>query len=318
MTISARPTRHSVPNHNHNRVGAVATTAPILDRDRAIDAWIAELYQAAMRPHGWQEFLVSLAEALHLDPMMVVAIGTEGRDVRHIGMDDGPERAALVRLSPNLLGAKRLRDEMCRLALERTARSRFLDRLPIGLLVVDARGRVLEATRVASEILDSADGLVQRDGLEASTANDTNALRRAIGAVASPGADPETRERLCLKRPSGARPWTLEISRVERGSADGAATLPAAAAVVISDGEQDLERDPEALRVYYGLTPAESELAMLLVGGHSLEQAAKRRGVSRNTARGQLKRIFAKTGTNRQAELVRLVLSGPTALGSRH
>ena len=45
--------------------------------------------------------------------------------------------------------------------------------------------------------------------------------------------------------------------------------------------------------------------------------AAERRGVSRNTARGQLKRIFAKTGTNRQAELVRMVLQGPAGYARR-
>ena len=44
--------------------------------------------------------------------------------------------------------------------------------------------------------------------------------------------------------------------------------------------------------------------------GRSLDEAAKDRGVTRNTARTQLKQVFAKTGTKRQGELVRLVLSG--------
>jgi DNA-binding CsgD family transcriptional regulator len=54
----------------------------------------------------------------------------------------------------------------------------------------------------------------------------------------------------------------------------------------------------------------------LLSRGLSLEQAADQRGVSLNTARGQLKRIFSKTQTNRQAELVRLVLQGPAGFSA--
>jgi DNA-binding CsgD family transcriptional regulator/PAS domain-containing protein len=314
MTISARPTSNGSTNRNPAHLGAVRTTPPVLDRDRAIDAWIAELYQAAIRPDGWQRFLVSLAEALRLDRMVVVGMGCEGRELRHFVVEGAAERSALARLGPNLHAAKRLRDQLCQAALERRAGRQLLDRLAVGTLVVDARGRVIQSNRVARDILEMGDGLTQRDGLEAANATDTAALRSAINAVASAGADPVARERLSLIRPSGARPWMVEITRVERDTTDGAAALSAAAAVVVSDGEQASEPSTDALRTYYGLTPAESELAMLLADGLSLEQAGERRGVSRNTARGQLKRIFAKTQTNRQAELVRLILCGPAGL----
>ena len=51
-------------------------------------------------------------------------------------------------------------------------------------------------------------------------------------------------------------------------------------------------------------------LGGLGAGGHSLEEAAGHRGVTMNTARSQLKQIFFKTGTSRQSEVVRLVLTG--------
>jgi DNA-binding CsgD family transcriptional regulator len=53
----------------------------------------------------------------------------------------------------------------------------------------------------------------------------------------------------------------------------------------------------------------------LLAEGHALEEVASRRAVTINTARSQLKQVFAKTDTRRQGELVRLVLTGVASLG---
>ena len=67
----------------------------------------------------------------------------------------------------------------------------------------------------------------------------------------------------------------------------------------------------DALKQVYGLTPAESRLAKMLVRGESLSVTAEKLGVTHNTVRNQLKSIFAKTDTNRQSELVGLILSTP-------
>ena len=64
------------------------------------------------------------------------------------------------------------------------------------------------------------------------------------------------------------------------------------------------------LRHLYDLTRAEADLTWLLADGLSLEEAAEKRGVTLNTARSQLKRVFTKTGARRQSELVRIVLGG--------
>ena len=285
-----------------------------LDRDRAIDAWIAEVYEAALRREGWESFLVLLAEAIHVDPDVVSAIANEGRELRELPSLDGPERADLARLSPNLRQARALRERLHNLVIERDANAQLLDRIAVGAILVDACGRVMRSNRVGRHILALADGLRNREGLEGATPTDTACLRRSIAVTAASGADPAARERLSLSRPSGKRLWMVEVIRVERDAADGAAAPAAAVTVLVTDGEQAGAPSPDALHCYYGLTPAEAELASFLAEGLSLEQAAARRGVSRNTARGQLKRIFSKTGTNRQAELVGLVLRGPSAL----
>jgi DNA-binding CsgD family transcriptional regulator len=65
--------------------------------------------------------------------------------------------------------------------------------------------------------------------------------------------------------------------------------------------------EPALLARAFGLTLAEARLAALLATGIALEAAAQRLGVSRETARTQLKAVFAKTETHRQSELVALL-----------
>lgn len=64
---------------------------------------------------------------------------------------------------------------------------------------------------------------------------------------------------------------------------------------------------PELLQALFDLTPAEARVASMLVDGLSVDTISETHGVSRNTVRTQLKSVFAKTGVDRQADLVRLL-----------
>lgn len=64
------------------------------------------------------------------------------------------------------------------------------------------------------------------------------------------------------------------------------------------------------LREAYGLTPAEERLALLILQGLRLAEAEAVLGIRHSTARTHMKRIYAKTGTRRQVELVRLLMMG--------
>jgi DNA-binding CsgD family transcriptional regulator len=68
------------------------------------------------------------------------------------------------------------------------------------------------------------------------------------------------------------------------------------------------------LRSHFGLTQAEARLALHLVAGETLRCAAVKLSITYETARSQLKSIFKKTRTHRQAELVVVIL---TALPGR-
>jgi DNA-binding CsgD family transcriptional regulator len=70
-----------------------------------------------------------------------------------------------------------------------------------------------------------------------------------------------------------------------------------------------------AAAVVYGLSPGQMRLAALVVAGHDLAGAAERLGISVNTARTHLQRMFDKTGVRSQPALVRVLLSAVAPAG---
>ena len=79
------------------------------------------------------------------------------------------------------------------------------------------------------------------------------------------------------------------------------------AIVLLRDPEHLVNFDDD-LQQLYGLTPTEASIVGELINGRSVHSIGRTHRVSTNTLRTQLKSIFAKTGTQRQAELVSLVL----------
>lgn len=67
----------------------------------------------------------------------------------------------------------------------------------------------------------------------------------------------------------------------------------------------------ELTGVIYDLTPAEARLAVAVGRGRELSRLSTDWNVSNETLRSQLKAVFAKTGVNRQVELVRLLAGAP-------
>ncbi|WP_426437854.1 helix-turn-helix transcriptional regulator [Bradyrhizobium genosp. P] len=83
--------------------------------------------------------------------------------------------------------------------------------------------------------------------------------------------------------------------------------LGARAILLIRDLEGNAAFDQTLLATTFELTPAQARLAVMLARGDSVEEAARQIGVAVSTARNQLKTIFQRTGTHRQAELVALL-----------
>lgn len=184
-----------------------------------------------------------------------------------------------------------------------------LNLLAVGVVLVEDSGQILSANRVAQQILERCDGLSVSGGrLLAAYSRDHAALGRSIATAA---AAMPTSGALACARPSGRRALSVVVRALRRHAPP---ERPGFVAVFITDPEQEMAAEAQDFAGLYGLTPAEARLASSLVRGMSPAQAAGALGLTVNTVRTHLKRIFSKTETRRQSDLVRLLLTGPAPL----
>lgn len=220
---------------------------------------------------------------------------------------DDTDLALGDQLVPHLARAYEIHRKMWEMA----ALARTQDRIPTGLVMLDALARPIHANASARRISKLADGLsIETSGLRVDAPDDQEQLELALEAALRPGVRAESTvfRTLTVQRPSGLRPFTLTVRPLLEDRPES--TLHDARAVLyISDLEFSSRREVQALRGRYGLTGAEGQLVSLLCAGLSLESVAAQRKVSIHTVRSQLKQVFAKTSTSRQSELVGRVLS---------
>lgn len=219
---------------------------------------------------------------------------------RQAGAFGEAEMAVVRYLMPHLDCALRVHSRVSHLEERLAASSSALDHFPWAVVLIDSHGRPVLLNRAAQRIFEQNDGLsCTSAGVEASAPDVTEALRET-GTLAVP-------------RPSCRRPY--EVLIVPLPVHTPFAQAPSAvAAMFISDPEDDRPADSAILRKLYGLTGAEARMAAALLEGKTTEAAAEEFEISINTARSQLRSILSKTQTNRQTDLVRLLMNSPARL----
>lgn len=171
----------------------------------------------------------------------------------------------------------------------------------LNIFHLDTDGRVRWASASARTALAADDNLVIRNG--ALRFRDRRLDRQLTEAIAWAAALDRT-----YMSTHGALPILAEAG-------EGLATriywvIADAGLILFSLGEQraNEQRLDMAARIY-GLSPAQRTLAGLVSEGLSLGEIAARMGISANTARTHLNRVFDKTGVRTQPALVRVLLT---------
>jgi DNA-binding CsgD family transcriptional regulator len=183
--------------------------------------------------------------------------------------------------------------------LVETALHLLIEHFEQGLAVTDRCGRVQFLNRAARAYLGRGLLRLEQGCLRGTKPADAAALRRIIAdAAAGHGGSARLEgEGAPLLVAAGAVPGGAVLLRLVDPAA---ARLPTAA----------------MLQEQFGFTPAEAALAVDILAGNDLAASAAHRRITRNTARVHLRHLFEKTGTRRQAELMRLLLLCPQPIAA--
>ncbi|HWO14387.1 MAG TPA: helix-turn-helix transcriptional regulator [Polyangiaceae bacterium] len=222
----------------------------------------------------------------------------------------GTQLEQLRLLMPHLARCVAIRRRVSCVEADAISVESVAQRLPFGVLFLDSSSRVVRANGIAERILSSGDGLCVTSGeLRAVDRGAALALAQAIARVFG-GSElrPDDCPCVTVPRASGEPPFKLVIvpTRVAR---DALADSRIRCVVHVIDPRRTLAPPDVLLRELFALTPAEARLAVQLARGKVPKEVAAELGLSWNTVRAQLRQVFAKTGTDRQASLVRLLAS---------
>jgi DNA-binding CsgD family transcriptional regulator len=171
------------------------------------------------------------------------------------------------------------------------------------ILLGASRG-IIAISAAAEQLVRSASYLTVRAGrLTAVVGQCETALAAAFRQTTQAGTPAGLPVKLVIASAQQRSPILVEIHRLPDRDHEG--PVDARVLLTIRVQRPDLPTSAaDALRKAFDMTVAEAAVAELFAMGHDLVTVAARRDVGVETIRSQLKAIFQKTGTRRQAELV--------------
>lgn len=193
-----------------------------------------------------------------------------------------------------------------------------LDLIALGIVLIDEQGQQVYANRAANDIAASGDIICLDTGrVRAMDTSSGKALKRAIGeTLEAAEAGKEKVVGVMLQQEKGARSVSaLACALVSADVLPGNVAEPLSGQPLVAlflCASDRRRRAPEALLAeLFGLTPTEARVASALANSTRANDVAEELGVSQTTIAFHMRNLFQKTGTNRQADLIALILAGP-------
>ncbi len=231
-------------------------------------------------------------------------------DTRHISIPNAA-LPQIYELLPHLTKSVELGRTFSQLKAQYRAALGALDHVTVGLAVALPGGDVIVENKEARRYFDQTDGLSRPASgrLVCDDADQTAQLSRAITAAADTArGEAQTSESLiAVTRRSGRAPLLVDVAPLKDSAAELDTNL-VGALITIIDPEQAPSLKLDRFALLHGLTPAETEVCALLVGGHAATDIAEIRNTSPVTVKNQIAAILQKAGITRRTELIRLIV----------
>jgi DNA-binding CsgD family transcriptional regulator len=275
----------------------------------------SEYYNDFMRRFDIHSVLMFRLAVVGMDTVILNLHRTKQR-----GDYDRPEVELGNALLPHLIRAFDVGQKVASSRTVTGAITAAQDRSPHGQFVVDDVGQLLHANAAGRAMLAATGSLRLVAGrLSATTPNLAGRLEGLIRRAGC--ADPAARTGGSMILPSPGHRTPLMVTVIP-ASSDRLSSVFAggrSSIVCVTDPDARLSLSELTLRDLFGLTPAETRVAVALFEGDDPSAAAHRLNLSVATVRTHLAHIFDKTQAHSQVELTRLLaraMDGQADLGS--
>ncbi|WP_193174056.1 helix-turn-helix transcriptional regulator [Nisaea nitritireducens] len=191
-------------------------------------------------------------------------------------------------------------------AMYRAALS-VLDKLKIGVLIVEGTDKVIVKNQEAARLLEGPAPIsLDRAGRLQFTGPDQGAVSANVSRASATARAEDTFSGSwhLLADPDGGE---VIVDIIPLGDPNGELQRGLrAAAVILTDPKNRASISETGMGEVYGLTKAEMEIVSHIFDGMATEHIAETRGTSVQTTRGQIKSALRKTGSGTRVDLVRL------------
>jgi DNA-binding CsgD family transcriptional regulator len=267
-------------------------------------------YKEWVHPQG----LVDAATAVLDKSVTSAALFGVFRHERH-GVVDDETRRRMRLIVPHIRRAVLIGNVLDLNTSERTAFADTLSGLAAGVFLVDKDARIVFANRSGQIMLDDGRILRQNDCVLTAVDPRTRTTLPDVIASARDGDAAVGVNGISIPLSSSPEPWLAHILPLTSGARRHAGIeYSAVAAVFVHQASLETPSSIETLSKLYKLTPSELRVlgAVSEVGGVSA--VAEVVGIAEATVKTHLQHLFAKTGTNRQTDLVKLVAAHASPL----
>jgi DNA-binding CsgD family transcriptional regulator/PAS domain-containing protein len=271
-------------------------------------------YKEWSGPAGYGDNTVAVIEK---SPAVVTYLATPHWD--RDSPVDGTPRRRMELIAPHVRRAVAIGNVIERHKVEADALADAVDAIAAGVFMVDQDGHLIHANASGRAMLDAGSMLRLESGaLVTPGASDQRALAAIVadavrgnlivgaGGVAVP-----------LVTPAGEC-FVAHVLPLTSGGRRARVSTRAAAAVFVHEAAVEGLLPLEAIAQQFGLSAGELRVlvTMMEVGG-SVPEIAPVLGLAEPTVRTHLRRLFEKTGTRRQADLIKLVAGYASPLLAR-
>ncbi|ESY75576.1 LuxR family transcriptional regulator [Mesorhizobium sp. LNHC221B00] len=299
----------TIPGLKAAVVGDVDSPVATLSQMSEAELQQTPFFQNWAKPQGLREGCIT--KFVHT-PDRIGLMGCTTRATR--AAISAEEQRFLALLSPHLRRASLIGDLLDQARVTANLYRQALDHLAVPVVLTGAHGTILHANGAAERMFSAQGPILSRNGvLQVQNPAVARALLEAIASAASADFLLGSRGIGLPVSALGQPPAVAYVLPLSEGTAR-AAFQPACAAVFVSTTTSSSPLPEAVLTTLFDLTPAEARVLLRIGSGLSASKSAVSLGIGENTLKTHLNRIFAKTGTRRQADLVKLVSDMGTPL----